>query len=240
MSSPNVTMKDHRSLFRQLLQGLYDAVIITDPNGHILELNPRAKEYFQYDTFEVMDRPIGETFIPGVTPAVLQRIRHGLDQARHMMIDAKCRAKDGSSFAAEVTVSMIDLLNIGDLVFTVRSTERRRNQIEAFRTKENAFNIAQSALFACLPDGSFSFVNSAFLKMFGIDSEEDARKLRFADVMTDDPLPTLFAKALAGESSETRIRAEDDDGEAEEVEVSLAPDIHGKKTCGVVGSVFRV
>lgn len=233
-------MKDHRSLFRQLLQGMYDAVVITDPNGHVLELNPRAKEYFQYETDEVIDRPIGEMFIPGVTPAVLQRIRRGLDQARHMMLDAKCRAKDGTSFTAEVTVSVIDLLNIGDLVFTVRNTERRRGQLEAFRTKENAFNVAQAALFACDAQGSFTYVNGAFLKMFGFESEEDVQKMSFSEVMEDDPLPELFAKALSGESSETRIRAEGDDGAAEEIEIALAPDVHGKKTCGVVGSVFRV
>ena len=42
MSSPIMTMKDHRSLFRQLLGGMYDAVIITDPNGHLIEQNART------------------------------------------------------------------------------------------------------------------------------------------------------------------------------------------------------
>jgi len=240
MSSANVTMKDHRSLFRQLLQGMYDAVVITDPNGHVLELNPRAKEYFQYDIDEAIDRPIGQLFIPGVTPEVLQRIRRGLDQARHMMLDAKCRAKDGTSFTAEVTVSVIDLLNIGDLVFTVRNTERRRGQIEAFRSKENAFNVAQTALFVCASDGAFTHVNKAFLEMFDFSDVEEVQKSYFSELMNDEPLPELFAKALLGESNEIRIRAEGDDGSVEEIEIALAPDRHGKKICGVVGSVFRV
>ena len=97
------TMKDHRSLFRQLLTGMYDAVLITDPSGHLLEINPRAKEFFQYETDEVIDRPVS-LFIPGVTPAIVQRIRAGLDQARHMMLDANCLRKDQTTFAAEVTV----------------------------------------------------------------------------------------------------------------------------------------
>ena len=104
MPTANITMKDHRSLFRQLLQGMYDAVVITDPSGHVLELNPRAREFFQCESENVMDRPIS-VFIPGVTPPMIQRIRKGLDQARHMMLDAKCRASDGTTFAAEVTVS---------------------------------------------------------------------------------------------------------------------------------------
>ena len=231
MAMTNTTMKDHRSLFRQLLAGMYDAVLITDPNGHLLNLNERAKEYYS---------PIGR-FIPGVTPAIVQRIRNGLDQARHMMLDANCLRKDGTVFPAEVTVSLVDLMNIGDLVFTVRSTERRRRQLDAFRTKENVCSIAQSALFACAPDGRFRWANTACLDMFGYESEDDLLKLSFTDLMSDEPLPELFARALDGERSATRITAEEGDaGEKKDIEIQLAPDLHGKKTVGVVGSIIRV
>ncbi len=240
MAMTNTTMKDHRSLFRQLLAGMYDAVLITDPNGHLLNLNERAKEYFRYDSDDILDSPIGR-FIPGVTPAIVQRIRNGLDQARHMMLDANCLRKDGTVFPAEVTVSLVDLMNIGDLVFTVRSTERRRRQLDAFRTKENVCSIAQSALFACAPDGRFRWANTACLDMFGYESEDDILKLTFTDLMSDDPLPELFARALDGERSATRITAEEGEaGAKKDIEIQLAPDLHGKKTVGVVGSIIRV
>jgi len=240
MATTNPTMKDHRSLFRQLLAGMYDAVLITDPSGHLLNLNARAKEYFRYDSDDILDSPIGR-FIPGVTPAIVQRIRNGLDQARHMMLDANCLRKDGTVFPAEVTVSLVDLMNIGDLVFTVRSTERRRRQLDAFRTKENVCSIAQSALFACAPDGRFRWANSACLDMFGYESEDDLLKLSFTDLMSDEPLPELFARALDGERSATRITAEEGDaGAKKDIEIQLAPDLHGKKTVGVVGSIIRV
>ena len=240
MAMTNTTMKDHRSLFRQLLAGMYDAVLITDPSGHLLNLNARAKEYFRYDSDDILDSPIGR-FIPGVTPAIVQRIRNGLDQARHMMLDANCLRKDGTVFPAEVTVSLVDLMNIGDLVFTVRSTERRRRQLDAFRTKENVCSIAQSALFACAPDGRFRWANSACLDMFGYESEDDLLKLSFTDLMSDEPLPELFARALDGERSATRITAEEGDaGAKKDIEIQLAPDLHGKKTVGVVGSIIRV
>ena len=240
MAMTNTTMKDHRSLFRQLLAGMYDAVLITDPNGHLLNLNERAKEYFRYDSDDILDSPIGR-FIPGVTPAIVQRIRNGLDQARHMMLDANCLRKDGTVFPAEVTVSLVDLMNIGDLVFTVRSTERRRRQLDAFRTKENVCSIAQSALFACAPDGRFRWANTACLDMFGYEFEDEILKLSFSDLMPDDPLPELFARALDGERSATRITAEEGDAaEKKDIEIQLAPDLHGKKTVGVVGSIIRV
>jgi len=233
------TMKDHRSLFRQLLAGMYDAVLITDPSGHLLELNPRAKEFFLYETDEVMDSPVGR-FIPGVTPEIVERIRSGLAQARHMMLDANCLRKDGSAFPAEVTVSLVDLLDPGDLVFTIRNTERRRRQLAVFRTKQNAFDISQAALFACAPDGRFRSVNQAFLDMFGHEAEGDVQKLFFSDLMDDEPMAEHFANALAGEQTSVRITAQEDESDAEDVEIQFGPDLQGKKIVGVVGSIIRV
>ena len=144
--------QNHKSLFRQLLAGLYDAVLIADPNGHIREVNPRAVEFFKYEAEETADRPV-ELLIPGVSPQMVQRIRKGLGDGRYVVLDANCQRKDGSSFPAEVSISEIDLFEPGDLVFTVRNIERRRRQLEAFRSKENCYNVSQAALFVCSPDG---------------------------------------------------------------------------------------
>ena len=51
---PLFVPKDRKSLFRQFLAGMYDAVVITDPNGHILEVNRRAVEHFGYNEDEVV------------------------------------------------------------------------------------------------------------------------------------------------------------------------------------------
>ena len=232
--------KDRKSLFRQFLAGMYDAVVITDPNGHILEINPRAEEHFGYTQDEVLDKPIS-FYIPGLSPEIVQRIRKGLEDDRHMMIDANGLNKDGTKFACEVTVSIIDLMDPGDLVFTVRNVERRRRVREMLRAKENAFQISQAALFACDAEGRFTQVNDTFLQMFGLDDENDAKEHHFADFMSDDPLPDNFRKALDGEESTIGIVAESDEGEDDdEIEITLAPNRDGRKIRGVVGSVMKV
>ena len=235
---PLFVPKDRKSLFRQFLAGMYDAVVITDPNGHIIEINPRAEEHFGYTQDEVIDRPIS-VYIPGLAPEIVQRIRRGLDQDRHMVLDANGLNKDGSKFACEVTVSMIDLMDPGDLVFTVRNTERRRRINNIFRAKSNAFQIAQCALFTCDSEGNIRDCNTAFCEMFGLEDEEEARKHVFVDFMNDDPLPENFRKALEGETTVTCIVAEGDEDQ-EEVEVVLAPNMHGHKNHGVVGSIRKV
>ena len=112
--------KDRRSLFRQFLTGMYDAVIIADPNGHILDVNPRAVEHFGRDLDEVLDQPVS-TLNPGLRPEVVQRIRHGIEGDHRVRVNAYGVNKAGATFACEVTVSVIDLMNPGDLVFTVRN-----------------------------------------------------------------------------------------------------------------------
>ena len=231
--------KDRKSLFRQFLAGMYDAVVITDPSGHILEINPRAEEHFGYQQEEVVDQPITK-FIPGLTPEIVQRIRKGLDENRRVMIDANGKTKDGSRFVCEVAISPIEMTDPNDLVFTIRNIERRRRVMELLRAKEEAFNVSQSALFTCDETGRFTSANKAFCEMFDMATEDEVKGRMFADVFTDDPLPTNFKRALAGEMTTTGIVAENDTEDDEEVEVVLAPNRLGKKIRGVVGSVIKI
>ena len=237
--APLFVPKDRKSLFRQFLAGMYDAVVITDPSGHILEINPRAEEHFGYSQEEVADRPIS-FFIPGLTPDIVQRIRKGLNENRHVMIDANGRSKDGKNFVCEVAISPIEMTDPDDLVFTIRNVERRRSILELLRAKESAFETSQAALFSCDPSGAFTSTNKAFREMFDIPSEDSAKKLTFNEVFTDNPLPVNFKKALDGETTTTGIVAEDENDDNEEVEVVLAPNRLGRKVRGVVGSVIKI
>ncbi len=222
------------------MAGMYDALLVTDPNGHLIELNPRATEYFSYKPEEVWDKPVA-MLIPGVTAQMVGRIRKGLDDSRHIMLDAKCQRQDGSTFAAEVTISVIDLINSGDLVFTVRNTERRRKQWQALRSMANAFENAQSACFVCDRDRTFRAVNRAFLAMFDLCDENAVLGHPFEELMPDEPLPSFFDRALAGERLTYRIAADTDTDELAEVEIQMEPDCHGKdKVAGVVGSILHV
>ena len=231
--------RDRKSLFRQFLSGMYDAVVITDPNGHILEINPRATEHFGYEQEDVLDQPIS-VFIPGLQTEIVQRIRRGLDEDRHVVIDANGKTKTDQKIACEVAVSSIDLMNPGDLIFTIRNIERRRKLMSTLLAKANAFGISQAALFVCDAGGNVIDCNDAFCGLFGLDGVEEARKHAFADFMGDAPLPGNFKKALAGETSTACIEAEGDGDERQNLEIVLAPNLRGRKTDGVVGSIVRV
>lgn len=231
--------KDRKSLFRQYLAGMYDAVVITDQDGHIIEVNPRAEEYFGYLQEEVVDMPIS-CCIPSLSSVIVERIRRAIDENRHVVIDANGHAKGGGRFACEIAISSIEMVNPDDLVFTIRNIERRRKVREMLRAKESAFEIAHAALFACDAEGRFIQANRSFRELFGVSEDGDLADLRFADLMGDEPLPANFSKALAGETTSTGIVAESDSEDQEEIEITLAPYKTGRKIRGVVGSVIKV
>ena len=235
---PLFVPKDRKSLFRQFLGGMYDAVVITDPNGHILEINPRAEEHFGYSEEDVVDKPIS-FFIPGLSPEIVQRIRRGLAEDRHMVLDANGLNQGGTKFACEVTVSILDLMDPDDLVFTIRNVERRRKINEMLRAKEAAFEISKAALFTCDKGGRITEANDTFLAMFDLHDLEKARMKTFVELMPDEPLPKNFARALEGEKTTTCIVADTEEAK-EELEVSLAPNRSGRKIRGVVGSLCKI
>lgn len=231
--------KDRKSLFRQFLAGMYDSVLITDPNGHLIEINPRAEEHFGYLQDEVLDKPIS-IMVPGLTTDIVQRIRKGISEDQRMLIDGRALCKNGDKFWCEVSVSVIDLVDPDDLVFTIRNVERRRKLRERLRAKENAFDISGAALFACDLDGHFTEANEAFREMFGLGSLEETREHVFTDFINDDPLPADFQKAVEGHSSVVGIVAQGDESDDQEIEVRIGPSKIGTKIVGVVGSIMKV
>ena len=82
--------------------------------------------------------------------------------------------------------------------------------------------------------------NAAFCALFGLTDVEEARRHGFADFMCDAPLPENFKKALAGEQTVTDIVAEGDGDDQEDLEIVLAPNRHGRRVVGVVGSIQKV
>lgn len=233
--------KDRKSLFRQFLSGMYDAVVITDHSGHIVEINERAEEHFGYTIDDLLDRHIS-VLISGVTAEVVQRIRRGFEENNRMLIDGVGICRDGSKFAGEITVAQIDLMTPDDLVFTIRNVDRRRKLRESLRAKENAFEISPAALFACSLNSRFTEVNPAFLELFDFDTAESAFEMYFSEVFDREPLSECFRAAAKGERSVTDVEVDTDvAGESMKLRVTLAPSIGaGGKIIGVVGAVVSI
>jgi len=114
--------------YRRLLHCIYDAVLITDRQGWVVEFNHRASALFCRDANDIEGRNISE-FVSGLDDSALTLICQDLTPERYALVDATCVRKNETTFPSEVAINRIDLFPDGHLCFFVRDvTERRRAQ----------------------------------------------------------------------------------------------------------------
>jgi len=125
---------NQKVLYYQLMNGLYDAVLILDDNGHIVDCNDRVETVLGYNRDEMWDMPVS-TVVKGIGPQIFQQMKDALHANHQVLINAKCTRKDGVGFQGEVGVCIMHLTRGENLVFTVRNIEKRiaalRDQIRA-------------------------------------------------------------------------------------------------------------
>lgn len=191
---------DQSKRYRELLRGLYDAVLITDLKGKIIDANARAQTFLQYGESELNALDI-QHIVFGVDAAVLQRVQDHLADGRFTVLDAYCLRRDGSRFPAEIAISRIRLGGEGDLVFSIRNIERRRRTQEMLRTEHNAIQHSASGIVIADPKGLLQYANPAFLKLWGYAEAEDVLQKDIRDFFTEhETVDRLLTKALGGES----------------------------------------
>ncbi|MBN2301528.1 MAG: response regulator [Lentisphaerae bacterium] len=118
----------HESKYRNLLQSIYDGVLITDSFGKIVDYNLRAVDFFLCGGGELLSMNI-LNLISGADSSLLNAIGANLENHRYTLIEAHCVRKDGSMFASEIAVNNIDLNGTECMCFFVRDvTVRKRAQ----------------------------------------------------------------------------------------------------------------
>ena len=115
---------NQKVLYYQLMNGLYDAVLILDQNGHIVDCNTRVTPVLAYNRDEMWDMPVSDV-IKGIGPQIFQQMKDALYNNHQVLINAKCTRKDGTSFQGEVGVCLMHLTRGENLVFTIRNVEKR-------------------------------------------------------------------------------------------------------------------
>ena len=113
-----------RDLYRNLMNALYDAVLLVDEKGHVVDSNTRVEHTFGYSQSEMWDMSL-QQLIKGFGPHVLGQLAEPLGEGRPVIIDGRGVRKDGSLFNAEITVSKVKLARIENLLFSVRDIGKR-------------------------------------------------------------------------------------------------------------------
>ena len=119
--------QSQKVLYYQLMNGLYDAILIMGDHGHVIDCNQRVTPTLGYEREEMWDKHISE-FVKGITPKIFADMTQALGDNRQVLITARCSRKDGTTFLAEVGVSTMEL-NGHNLVFAIRNIEKRLSKM---------------------------------------------------------------------------------------------------------------
>ena len=228
---------DQRALYYQLMNGLYDAVLVLDDHGHVVDCNSRVTEMLGYSREETWDLPI-DKIITGMTSQMFDHLKRNLAEHHHILIDARCTRQDGTSLAVEVGVSTISLTRGNNMVFAFRNVERRKNAMDELRKGRAALDIALAPAFVCDTDGCFVVVNQALLDSFGIPDENQAKSVRFMDVLPD--AARLFLRASSGEKVRETLSVPTPGGLPVKLQLALSPVQGGQNITGVAGSILQM
>ena len=111
--------------YETLLQSIYDAVLISDLDGRIIDFNSRSVDFFFCSEAYLYGTNVID-LISGADEDVLRAIQKNLHDHRHTLIEAHCVRRDKSMFPAEIAVNNINLDGAGQLCFFVRDITIRK------------------------------------------------------------------------------------------------------------------
>ena len=159
-----------RSRYQELLQSIYDAALITDLSGIIVDANARAEEFFLLDRDQLLNGSIIRLLV-GAEESLMESLNENLKNERYTLIQAYCQRSDGTSFPAEVAVNKLRLDQLR-LCFFVRDTTRRTQAEELLRKENTALHNAGSGIAICDLEMAIEYANPAFADMIGQPDRE--------------------------------------------------------------------
>ena len=173
-----------RSLYERLFHGLYDAIIITDLDGRVIDPNNRAEILTQFARFDLLRMNI-EGVVPGLTRSLLESIRVQLASGRFMVMEAYCRRRSEGPLPVEIAISRIALTTQGEFCFSLRNITQRRNVQEMLKTEHHALQNSACGMAITDLNGVLQYVNPAFLRIWEHTRAED---------VLGRPIESLWAK----------------------------------------------
>ncbi len=155
-----------------ILESLYDAVVLTNLEGGVRQCNRRAVELLGYTHAELCGLQLGR-LVAGLTPELLRTIEQHVSDGRFTVLEGGCTRKNGSQFPAEIAVSAVDLAEGRGFCFALRNITLRRELQNRLRLAQNALQSSASALVMTDLKAKLQFANPAFCRMWGATNPEE-------------------------------------------------------------------
>lgn len=165
-------------MFRDVMEFAPDAIILTDPDGRIVQINARTEELFGWPRSELQGQPV-ERLMPQALRA--RHEGHRRDFARgagtlRMASGAACLRRDGGEFFGDISLTTLQTPQGPLLMAVVRDvTERKRQEerlVEAARYARSLIETSIDPLILIDMQGRIQDANEAACRITGLPREE--------------------------------------------------------------------
>lgn len=208
------------SHYNELLQSIYDAALICDLSGQIVDVNARAVEFLLYGRDDLAGMTVFD-IISGADESLIDTLCENLEEERYTLIQAYCIRKNGTLFPAEIAVNKLNLGEIR-LCFFLRDITWRRQAEEMLRTVHNAIQNAFNGIAVANIDAKLEYVNPAVARMWGYEDPDELFETDVRDLICDrDRASEMIGKVMGdGESWTGEMLAARKDGGEFDVQIS--------------------
>jgi len=150
--------------FRALLHSIYDASLITNLDGDIINCNERAVQFFKY-TAEQFASLHFTSLISGADELLVDTICESLQNDQFILIQAFCLRADGSLFPAEVSANLIKISDQDFLCLFIRDVTLRKEAEDRLRTGHAAIQNSGNGIAITDMEATLEYYNPAMIKL---------------------------------------------------------------------------
>ena len=219
---------------RALLRSAPDAMVLTDFDGRILDMNDQAEALLEYRLSDVVGSSI-DHLTPGRLRSRIPELRAAFDRDPHRrsLIDGHSFAierSDGTEMPVELSMSIITGADdTRQLICSLRDLTARRRVEAQLRSSEKRLremaNVLPAMVCSVDTENRYRFVNDAYARWHGWERHQmEGRLLRevVGEKLFSEMTSSIDA-ALAGSATHFRGEMADVGGHTIPVDVSLVP-----------------
>ncbi len=167
-------LQDSEEKFKSLVETSADLVFRLDATGRIEYINPRVYELYGYQVDELIGRNIEMTTPADQMPKAMEAISRAL--AGESVWDFEINQKDKAGRIIPMEINAMPVTKNGRIVGVqgiMRDITRRKQVERELRIKSIAVAESINAIAMADLDGNLTYVNEAFLKMWGYKDDKE-------------------------------------------------------------------
>lgn len=168
-----IDLKESKENFQLLLNQIPEALFLHKLDGLIVDYNQITLEKYGYTAGEILQLKTAD-----IDPDYKEREDQGLfwkelNQKKQLRFEARHMKKDGAIFPVEISLAPIEMK--GERYYLALAADiTERKQVENdLRIKEKSIESSHNAIALVDLDGKLSYVNPAFLQMWGYEKQEE-------------------------------------------------------------------